>query len=228
LSFIELESILKIASTNIDDIPANQVATGHYGSGTLNTGNAVKLMYDLMVPLQVAYLENQKFTRWDFVFNAVSQNVIMQNQEFTQASTVILTAKNEITLKQGTLLEPNQDGFTVLEIDPNLEIVTNCPGFAPVHSVNDNHKKIEESNNRYKVYPTLVDTEINILNTISKDAILETVIIYDIFSQEVFSRKGINEHQILLEVSWLPQGIYILKGYDTNLETIVTVKFIKK
>jgi hypothetical protein len=93
LSLNEVESILKITSKNIDHEVSNQFAVGKYGSGSLNTGRSVNLTHDLTTPQQNAYLENQNFDRWDFVFSSISNNVFIKNQIFTDASTVSIVGK---------------------------------------------------------------------------------------------------------------------------------------
>jgi len=227
LSFEEAESILKAGSTYIGNITANQVASGKYGSGALNAGNSVKLTHDLMEPLETAYIENQKFNRWDFIFNAVSEEVVIQNQEFSDASTLTLNSKNEITLGEGTILLPDQDGFAVLSIDPTLVIDTNCTTVNPT-SNEVKKKNFEHEESLYKVYPTLVQKDINVINTISDDVILKKLVIYDIFNQLILSKEKITTSEILLDVSKLAPGIYILKGFDFKKETILSTKFIKR
>lgn len=125
LTFEEVESILKMSSVNIDHIPANQRFKGYYGSGGLNTGNAVKLTHDLMNPQEVAVIENQNFRRWEFNLRSLAKNTLLQNQVFTEEATLNIQAKQSIELGPGTLITPNVNGSALLEIDPDLEF--NCP-----------------------------------------------------------------------------------------------------
>jgi len=229
MTFKEVESVLKITSYNIDHIPANQFAAGKYGSGSLHVGRAAELTLALMSWNKIAYLENQKFSRWDFEFNALSENVVIRNQEFTDKATLKITAKNAITLENGTLIDPgNQSldvGFALLEIDPNLALVLSCPMAAapPTLGVED-----ESNENLYKVFPTFVDTEMKVVNVISKDVIIRTVKIYDLFNQEIQMKSNIDTSEISIEVSNIPAGIYILKGYNAMNEEVITTKFVKK
>ena len=125
LTFEEVESILKMSSVNIDHIPANQKFKGYYGSGALNTGNAVTLTYQLMTPEEEAVIENQNFTRWDFHLRSLARNTRLHNQQFLESSTLQITARQSIELDKGVLLVPNESGSVSLEIDPDLEF--NCP-----------------------------------------------------------------------------------------------------
>lgn len=117
----EVESILKITSTNINYIPANRKFAGHYGSGALHTGRAVKMTHDLISPSEEVIIENQFFDRWDFVVNALSKQVRIRNQVFALDASLQLTAKQKIVLKPGTSLSSTNAKGIVLRIDPELE-----------------------------------------------------------------------------------------------------------
>ena len=121
LIFEEVDAILKITATNIDEIKANKSYEGFYGAGMLNTGNAVKLVYDLMTETETATIENQNFSRWDFKLTAFSKEVFIQNQKFTDEATLNLTVKNRIVIGENTVLKPNVKGSVILKIDPSLE-----------------------------------------------------------------------------------------------------------
>ena len=79
----EVESILKFTSVNIDYIEVNRPYLGKYGSGALNIGNAVKMVYDLATPESTVIIENQNFSRWDFRLTSLSKEVVIRNQKFT-------------------------------------------------------------------------------------------------------------------------------------------------
>ena len=117
----EVESILKITATNIDDIEANKPYYGNYGAGSLNTGRAVKMVYDMFSPNEIMYIENQKFSRWDFKLTSYSKEVHIRNQKFTDNATLLIKAKNRIVIGRNTVLRPNIDGKIHLIIDPTLE-----------------------------------------------------------------------------------------------------------
>ncbi len=117
----EIESIIKLTATNIDDIGANKPYAGHYGAGSLNTGSAIKMVYDLYTETETATIENQNFSRWNFKLTAYSKEVVIKNQKFTEAATFNLTAKNRIIIGENTILKPNSEGQIILKIDPTLE-----------------------------------------------------------------------------------------------------------
>jgi hypothetical protein len=106
LTFEEAESILKIGSTNIDHIQANQFAAGNYGSGSLNAYKSVKLTKVLISPNEVVYIEDQIFQ---------------------DNSILVLTSKSSIELQENTFFAPNSNGEINLIIeDEGLIMDTNC------------------------------------------------------------------------------------------------------
>jgi len=117
----EVESILKITSLNIDDIGDNRRYKGNYGAGILQTGKAVKMVYDLYTEGSIATIENQSFERWNFKVTALSKEVHVKNQEFKEDASLVLTAKNKIVLKPGTKLSPNATGSIALKINKSLQ-----------------------------------------------------------------------------------------------------------
>jgi subtilisin family serine protease len=133
LSFEEVESILKMSATNIDYIAANLPYKGNYGAGALNTGRAVALTHHLMTPEEVAVIENQNFTRWEFVVNSLAKNTLLKNQRFAESATLKITAKQGIELGEGVLLAPNANGSILLEMNPDLTI--SCPEREPENRI---------------------------------------------------------------------------------------------
>ncbi len=116
----EVETIIKFTSTNIDDIEANKPYKGMYGAGMLNTGKAVKMVFDMFSEKGPVRIENQRFSRWDFKLTSLSE-VRMQNQEFTDNATLQLTSKKGIVLRENTVLRPNNSEGILLKIDRSLE-----------------------------------------------------------------------------------------------------------
>ncbi len=228
LSFEEAESILKITSTNIDDIPAHQSNQwlNQYGSGALHTGRAVKLVYDLLNPSETAYLENQKFTRWDFEFKGVSEKIVIRNQKFTDSSTLKVVAKNLITIEESSLIEPDIEGFASLEIEPNLTLETTC-SIGDGTRVSSKEKEEKDQETSYNLYPTKVISTITIEKVATDIDQLEAIEIYDLFNRKVFSQNKLHGNKMNFDLSNIKRGIYIVKGYTLSREVILTKKIIK-
>lgn len=116
----EVESIIKLTSTNIDDVGPNKPYRGLYGAGMLNTGRAVKMVFDMFAEKEAVKIEHQRFSRWDFKLTSLAE-VAIQNQEFTEDATLNLTSKKGIVISENTILRPNATGNIHLKIDPFLE-----------------------------------------------------------------------------------------------------------
>lgn len=116
----EVETILKFTATNIDDVVPNKPYAGLYGAGMLNTGRAVKMVFDMFAEKEPVKIENQRFSRWDFKLTALSE-VVLENQKFTEEATLNLTSKKRIVISKNTILKPNAKGKIQLKIDPTLQ-----------------------------------------------------------------------------------------------------------
>ncbi len=116
----EVESIIKLTATNIDEVAPNKPYKGLYGAGMLNTGKAVKMVFDMFAEREAVKIENQRFSRWDFKLTSIS-DVVIRNQEFTENATLELTSKKGITILENTILKPNATGRIHLKINPTLE-----------------------------------------------------------------------------------------------------------
>ncbi|WP_417873989.1 S8 family peptidase [Xanthomarina gelatinilytica] len=116
----EVETIIKFTSTNIDDVEPNEPYAGMYGSGMLNTGRAVEMVFDMFAEKEPVKIENQRFSRWDFKLTSLSE-VVMKNQQFTKDATLGLTSKKRIVISENTILKPSAKGKIQLKIDPSLK-----------------------------------------------------------------------------------------------------------
>lgn len=120
LSVDEVNSIIKLSATNIDHIPGNKPYKGNYGAGSLHTGRAVKMVYDMLQKDGYVMIENQNFSRWNFKLDA-PYSLKMQNQRFTDSSTVHFTAQREILIEKETVFLPSEKGSVFLEVNPKAE-----------------------------------------------------------------------------------------------------------
>lgn len=116
----EVESIIKLTSTNIDDIEANKPYAGMYGAGMLNTGRAVEMVFNMFSEKNPVIIENQRFSRWKFQLTSLAE-VEIKNQEFTENASLYLTSKKQISILENTVLKPNNSAKIHLKTDPFLE-----------------------------------------------------------------------------------------------------------
>lgn len=117
----EVESILKMTSWNIDHLPPNKPFAGLYGSGMIQTGDAVEMVFQLYTENETAYIQNQDFSRWDFKLTSLSKEVQIRNQKFTDSATLNVIAKQRIVIGVNTHLRPDSKGSIHLKIDPTLQ-----------------------------------------------------------------------------------------------------------
>ena len=123
LSVDEINTILKLTSTNIDHIKANAPFKGMYGAGSLHTGRAVKFTHDMLDTNEYAVVENQNFNRWNFKIEA-AQKIKIQNQIFERNAVVNFNAKEEILIQEESVFLPSQNGSILLTIDPTRDYKT--------------------------------------------------------------------------------------------------------
>lgn len=116
LSVDEVNSIIKLSATNIDSIPANKPYKNYYGAGALHTGRAVKMVHDMLDPSVYTTIQNQDFSRWDFKLEA-AEKIKIRQQRFTDSSRVHFTARQQILIKEETLLLPSHNGAVMLDIN---------------------------------------------------------------------------------------------------------------
>ena len=87
---------MKFSATNIDHIEANQAYKGNYGAGSLHTGRAVKMVYDLYTASETAIIENQKFSRWNFKLTSLSEKVFLGKEPTKNLFTCHISTGNLI------------------------------------------------------------------------------------------------------------------------------------
>ena len=75
-------------------------------------------LYDQLVKTHVAEdLEGE----CKLVFLPLSEKVLIQNQQFSEAAVFELKAKNKIVIGKNTIIKPTKNGSVVLKIDPILK-----------------------------------------------------------------------------------------------------------
>ena len=56
------------------------------------------------------WVNNQNFNRWNLTLTALSKNVLIENQVFSDSVIFNLEAKNRIVIGENTVLKPNKNG----------------------------------------------------------------------------------------------------------------------
>mgnify|MGYP003324947833 FL=1 len=116
----EVETILRLTAKNIDHIEANKPFKGHYGAGMLQSGAALDLIAALYDGLGIAIIKDQIIDRWSQRLSAFNRAVILKDIAFTDEAAFELRAKNQIVLKPGTRLAPENKNGIRLTIEPEM------------------------------------------------------------------------------------------------------------
>ncbi len=132
LASVEVESILKLTSEDIENLPGNEPFKMKLGAGRVDAYRAVKMADAMQQEKGIVTVSNRDFYRFNFELFSSPYQIQIQNQTFRDSSTVDFKARKRIMLKPGTRLVPDKNGFVKLSIDPGLPTEECFP--APVKS----------------------------------------------------------------------------------------------
>ncbi len=124
LSSYEIETILKLSSDDVENLPGNIPYKGLMGAGRLNAYNAVAMSKKMATLNSNVVIENRDFYRFDFNLTSAPNIITIKNQTFRDDANVNFKAKNGIVLKPGTHLKPNKNGTIALKSDPEIVLKT--------------------------------------------------------------------------------------------------------
>jgi len=135
LTPVERETILKLSSANIYHtpnaenpmhrriIPENEPYLDQLGAGRLDAGKAVEMAYRMAQEHDTLKINGRDFYRnWRFVIKNAPEVIEIENETFRDSMQVEFTAREEIILKDGVLLRPNEAGSIELKIDDTLPL----------------------------------------------------------------------------------------------------------
>lgn len=223
LSGNEVEDILQLASKDIEHMPINADYFGIMGSGKLETGNAVHFVNEMKKLDGEAIIKDHIFYRFDFALDKFNNDLLIDNVSFIDRVKVDFKAKNSIELVEGTLLEPNQDGYIILDIDAN--IYDNCINIASKQVSNKllNTNEVLATHNDLSIFPNPTTGTLNITN--KED--LSFISISDITGKTVYSVKDINASKLQIDMTKFNSGMYFMTITMKSGE-ISSTKIIKK
>jgi len=196
------------------DIGANTVVlTVTDPSGNTATCSAVITVEDNLAP-QVTCLSDYT-VGYDIGANYYTLPDFVSNDEVTAVDNCL----NPLSITQdpipGTQLV---DGtYTILfESADQSNNVGTCSFILTVDQV----LSIGENNleNRILVYP---NPAMNLINILSKDETINTILIYDILGKSLFSNKDINSNQTTIDISLCSKGMYFLVINDRVTKIII-------
>lgn len=219
----EIESILKLTSARLDNIPENQPYIGKLGAGRIDAGKATKIAWQ-MNPSNGGeiLIKDRNFDKWDFELLNSAESIKIQNESFTQNANVIFKAKKSITLDAGTLLQPNSGKSHYMYV----EDINTCSPFNRVaNSFNVEKKSSNEDilkqqkivNEDISIYP--IPTKNKIFIKSKKDLINSKIKVFDINNRLVLQKnvESTDENTFSIDLSSLLKGVYFLEVSNTNL-----------
>ncbi len=120
LGSAEVESILKLTSEDIENLPGNESLKMKLGAGRLDAYRAVKMAHEMQLDKGIVNISGRDFYRFEFELYSSPYQIEIFNQTFRDSATVDFKARKSIRLKPGSHLKPDKNGFIKLSINPNL------------------------------------------------------------------------------------------------------------
>ncbi|MEZ4779896.1 MAG: S8/S53 family peptidase [Flavobacteriaceae bacterium] len=120
LSAYEIESILKLTSANIEDLPGNEPFKGMLGAGRIDAYQAVKMAQEMKFENGNVIVSNRTFYRFNFKLERALNTITIENEGFTEDATVDFSARKKIIIKPNSHFKPNAKGFIKLSINPEI------------------------------------------------------------------------------------------------------------
>lgn len=219
----EIESILKLTSARLDNIPENQPYIGKLGAGRIDAGKATKIAWQ-MNPSNGGeiVIKDRNFDKWDFELLNSAESIKIQNESFTQNANVVFKAKKSITLDAGTLLQPNSGKSHYLYVEDTntcspFNRVANNFNVEKKSSNEDVLKQQKIVNEDISIYP--IPTKNKIFIKSKKDLINSKIKVFDINNRLVLQKnvESTNENTFSIDLSSLLKGVYFLEVSNTNL-----------
>lgn len=229
----EVETILKLTSANLDNIPENQPFLGKLGAGRIDAGKATKMAWQIN-PANGGEISinGRSFSRWDFELTNSPESIRIQNESFMQNANVKFKAKKSIIIDTNTVLEPAAGKSHYLYIDDT----NTCSVFNPdpsksvesaKNTAKDSSSKISEiSGNDINLYPNPAKDNLSIRS--GRDLKNSTVRIFDMSNRIVFEKNMTVTGNTPIDISNLIKGVYFIDITDSSSKFHYYKKFIKQ
>ncbi len=224
----EVETILKLTSANLDNIPENQPYIGKLGAGRIDAGKATKMAWH-MDPANggEVLINDRNFNKWDFELINSAESIRIQNESFTQNANVKFKAKKSITLDTNTILEPGIGKSHYLYIDDT----NSCYAFSPRSNksadlAEKSAKMSEVPHDDITLYP--IPAKDNLFVRTNKELRNSVVKIFDISNRLVFEKTMSITNTASIDISHLLKGMYFIDISDSNSKLHYSKKFIKQ
>lgn len=232
LSPDEIESILKLSSSDLDSIPENLPYVGKIGAGRVDAGKATKMAWQ-MNPNNGGeiLISDRKFERWHFELMSSPQKVRIKNQSFTNESDITIKAKDYILLEGDVLLSPTNGNSDHLYIADD-----SCNNFSPAVTKSQNKQNQsdllltrKDMGHQIEIYPNPSSDFIYLKNIEKMNNGEVSISIYDLAGRLVINKSHIPIAAIAsngLDIHHLNKGEYLIEIISDKEK--ISKKFLKK
>ncbi len=153
-------------------------------------------------------------------------NLVVNNVQFIDNSSVAFTAKSSIELNEGTLLEPNSSNKIELAINSSMQLATCILPSRPLG--NNESPMIENNDENYIIYPNPIKQTMNISKIDKFGDKISKIVIYNVVGVLLEGSEKIDDYDLSYDISMLSSGIYIVKGFDLDQNVLFSKKIIKE
>lgn len=217
----EIESILKLCTKDVENMPLNQNYVGYIGAGKLEVGDTVEFVDEMKKSNGNAVIDNHIFNRFTLTLTHVNNQLSINNITFKEECEADFTARNSIDITESDF-KPNEEGFVELKIDGDMDITCSIANRMPAS--NDKKKEMKIVSNQSKLFPNPNSGSFAI-SLGDKDLKSVSVIVYDVLGKPVYQANNLSD-SFDISLPNLASGIYFIKLSATNYNE--TLKFIKK
>lgn len=217
----EIETILKLTATNIEDIPENLPYKGKLGGGSLNAFKAVEMANEMAKPFGTVNVNDRILYRnWFYKLETAPFEIKMSNNIVTDGAKIKFIAKDNIEITSGDY-KPDI-GYMDLQINPSLSL--NCS--IPSSKFNTETKSISKIQNptEVKLYPN-PNTGVFTVSVSQKDVKDLNIELFDVFGKSVFKTIS-NCVNTEINIQNLANGVYLVKLNSIEINEVL--KLIKK
>lgn len=220
----EVENILKLTAKDIENTHLNAPFYGLIGSGKLETGNAVEFVDEMQKYDGLAVIKNHRFHRYDFNLDKFNNDLLIENVQFEENTTVDFTARNSIELTEGTSLKPGANGYVILNTDTTINDICVPSNVSTSASSSETSRNTSsELESELILYPNPT-RDIVQLQLVSQNDKIASVEIYNIHGHLISEVTALENNS--LNISAFKKGIYLIKVHTVNKNSF-TEKVIK-
>ena len=217
----EVESILKLTATNIEDIPENLPYKGKLGGGSLNAFKAVEMANEMAKPFGTVNVNDRILYRnWFYKLETAPFEIKMSNNIVKDGAKIKFFAKDNIEINSGDYTA--DIGYMDLQINPSLSLNCSIPSSKFI-SETKSSSKIQNST-EVKLYPN-PNKGFFTVSVSQKDVKDLNIELFDVFGKSVFKTIS-NSVNTEISIQNLANGVYLVKLNSTEIDEVL--KLIKK